>query len=561
MTGREQYQVTARQALRADAAAVVVSKEVAESRDFELRLSKDNGATSILLPTVEGIEWSDTSDEGSVNSSPTISGAVTLRQPLENGKSTLPDIQPNDLFECLANGKTVWKMRAVQPAYSATDGTVTVELQDEMRQLALSRANFAYANKRPDEIATDVCNKFGIKRGSLLRMKILDSKTGQPSATSVVVHKLKQNSASPQGVIRTAYSDGQRLSGQRYVMRWNYLLDQLEVTAMQPGTIAYRFTESTITDAQIEVKSKGNFATSLQASWRIPMPKLKTNEAKKSWVKKHPRSKPIVVKADAAVVKRFGNISQYVEITAKNKSEALKKAKNDLAARIVPVKTLTFTTAGVAAVRRGDYIEVHLPNQGFDHRQLWVQSVSHSVSESYTMEVTARFDDPMNAKKIKAEAEAAARYRKAQAKKKKAAKTTSASGYAWHTVGATQDNYSGGAVACGDRYKNGGFSYAELGVDGDNAGMSTHGGFLADLFIASGELKSATGTGLPCGFKVQVRKIVGGKGVGKIYTLTKVDNGSGQPGNSHFKIDLEPGITAALGFTLNDSENIQVRRA
>ena len=561
MTGREQYQVTARQALRADAAAVVVSKEVAESRDFELRLSKDNGATSILLPTVEGIEWSDTSDEGSVNSSPTISGAVTLRQPLENGKSTLPDIQPNDLFECLANGKTVWKMRAVQPAYSATDGTVTVELQDEMRQLALSRANFAYANKRPDEIATDVCNKFGIKRGSLLRMKILDSKTGQPSATSVVVHKLKQNSASPQGVIRTAYSDGQRLSGQRYVMRWNYLLDQLEVTAMQPGTIAYRFTESTITDAQIEVKSKGNFATSLQASWRIPMPKLKTNKAKKSWVKKHPRSKPIVVKADAAVVKRFGNISQYVEITAKNKSEALKKAKNDLAARIVPVKTLTFTTAGVAAVRRGDYIEVHLPNQGFDHRQLWVQSVSHSVSESYTMEVTARFDDPMNAKKIKAEAEAAARYRKAQAKKKKAAKTTSASGYAWHTVGATQDNYSGGAVACGDRYKNGGFSYAELGVDGDNAGMSTHGGFLADLFIASGELKSATGTGLPCGFKVQVRKIVGGKGVGKIYTLTKVDNGSGQPGNSHFKIDLEPGITAALGFTLNDSVNIQVRRA
>ena len=55
--------------------------------------------------------------------------------------------------------------------------------------------------------------------------------------------------------------------------------------------------------------------------------------------------------------------------------------------------------------------------------------------------------------------------------------------------------------------------------------------------------------------------VVGGKGVGKIYTLTKVDNGSGQPGNSHFKIDLEPGITAALGFTLNDSENIQVRRA
>ena len=561
MTGREQYQATARQALRADAVAnaVVSSNEVAESRDFQLRLSKDNGATSVLLPTVEQIEWSDTSDEGSVNSSPTITGSVTLRQPLEDGKSTLPDIQPNDRFECLLNGKTVWKMRAVQPAYSASDGTVSIELQDEMRQLALSRANFAYADKRPDEIALSVCNRFGIKRGSLLRMKILNSKTGQPSTTSVAVHKLKQKSASPSGVIRAAYSNGQRLSGQRYLMRWNHVLDQLEVTAMQPGMVTYKFTESTITDAQIEVKSKGTFATSLQASWRVPMPKLKTNKAKKSWVKKHPR-KTIVVKADAAVIRRYGNISKYVEITAKNKKEALDKAKNDLAASMVPVKTLTFTTAGVAGVRRGDYIEVHLPNQGFNHRQLWVQSVSHSVGESYTMEVTARFDDPMNGTKIRAEAAAAARYRKAQAKKKKEAKA-STSGYAWHTVGATQDNYSGGAVACGDRYKNGGFSYAELGVAGTNAGMSSHGGFLADLFIASGELKSATGTGLPCGFKVQVRKVVGGKGVGKIYTLTKVDNGSGQPGNRHFKIDLEPGITAALGFTLNDSVDIQVRRA
>lgn len=420
MTGREQYQATARQALRANAAVVRASNEVVESGDFQLRLQAKNGVDWISLPSVEQIEWSDTSDEGSVNSSPTISGTVTLRQPLENGTSTtLPDIQPNDLFECLLNGYTIWKMRAVQPAYSAADGTVTVELQDEMRQLALSRDKFAFINLRPDQIATKVCDRFGIKHGTFLQMKEL-SKNGNPTKNSVRVHKLKQNSASPSGVIRTAYSDGQRLSGQRYVMRWNYVLDQLEILAMEPSASLYRFSESTITDAQIEVIPKGTFATSLQVAWRKPMPKNLTRKKKKSWVKEHPYKRIDVVKPENPdVIKRYGNIRITVEMTRDSKAKALADAKNDLAARLTPKKTLTFTTAGVAGVRRGDYIEVHLPKQGFDHRQLWVQSVSHTVSESYTMEVTARFDDPMNGLKIKAEAQAAIRYRAA---KKKAAK-------------------------------------------------------------------------------------------------------------------------------------------
>lgn len=318
-------------------------------------------------------------------------------------------------------------MRAVQPAYSAADGTVSVELQDEMRQLALSRDKFAFTNQRPDQIATTVCKRFGIKHGTFLQMKEL-SKNGNPTKTPVRVHKLKQNSASPSGVIRTAYSDGQRLSGQRYVMRWNYVLDQLEILAMEPSTSRlYMFSESTITDAQIEVTPKGTFATSLQVAWRKPMPKNLTRKKKKSWVKEHPYKRIDVVKPENSdVIKRYGNIRITVEMTRDSKAKALADAKNDLAARLTPKKTLTFTTAGVAGVRRGDYIEVYLPKQGFRDagnpgrgRQLWVQSVSHTVSESYTMEVTARFDDPMNGQKIKAEAQAAIRYRAA---KRKAAK-------------------------------------------------------------------------------------------------------------------------------------------
>jgi len=128
----------------------------------------------------------------------------------------------------------------------------------------------------------------------------------------------------------------------------------------------------------------------------------------------------------------------------------------------------------------------------------------------------------------------------------------------WVKVGATTDDYSGGDVSCGNEAKNNGFSYAELGVAGTNKKLklARNGGFLADLFDIKGEVTDGTPTGLKCRFKLEIRDP---KKPSKTWFITKVDNGSGQAGDAHYKIDLEPGITKALKFS--GKGDVEIRRA
>ena len=119
------------------------------------------------------------------------------------------------------------------------------------------------------------------------------------------------------------------------------------------------------------------------------------------------------------VIAKYGYIERRVEFSAAGVKEARAHAQTMLAAMLRPKKTLTFNVAGEPKIRRGDFIRVNLPAQGFAKKQMWVQSVAHSVSDQYTMEVVARFDNPFSASQIKKEKAAAARYKKAAEKKEK----------------------------------------------------------------------------------------------------------------------------------------------
>jgi TP901 family phage tail tape measure protein len=116
----------------------------------------------------------------------------------------------------------------------------------------------------------------------------------------------------------------------------------------------------------------------------------------------------------------------------------------------------------------------------------------------------------------------------------------------WTKVGATIDPTAGQP-----QYDEGynGMSYAELLVAGANAGL--RGQALGPTLGISGK----GWVGMPMKTPLKIR--MPGKGAGK--TIYKIDNGSGQTGNPHYKIDLHEGIANALGWTPN--QDVEVARA
>jgi hypothetical protein len=112
-------------------------------------------------------------------------------------------------------------------------------------------------------------------------------------------------------------------------------------------------------------------------------------------------------------------------------------------------------------------------------------------------------------------------------------------GQGWIVVGATM--FDGAPGSCGT-LGDGRPQYAELGQAGANAGM---GGLLGPLFGLHGPL--------PCGYALDVEYN------GKVVTAYKGDIGSGQLGESHFKIDMHTGLYQALGFSAGRGD-VRIRK-
>jgi hypothetical protein len=110
----------------------------------------------------------------------------------------------------------------------------------------------------------------------------------------------------------------------------------------------------------------------------------------------------------------------------------------------------------------------------------------------------------------------------------------------WVRVGATLDPTGG---QTGDPN----MTFAELLEAGTNAGMRP------DLTQLLGETRGSYG--MPMGTSIGIRM----PGSSRSFRISKNDVGSGQAGNPHYKIDLHPGIAAALGWSPNG--DVEVHRA
>jgi hypothetical protein len=140
-----------------------------------------------------------------------------------------------------------------------------------------------------------------------------------------------------------------------------------------------------ILDAEIVETHKNNYATVLTAHATIKTGKQEHRKVK-------------VTVYDNDTVKRFGWIHAEQTFQGIDSVHELRnRAKHELAQRMHPDRTITLSHAGIALVRRGDTMELDIPEFGYKGAKglVFVSSVSHQVNSSgYSMDLEFSLKDP-----------------------------------------------------------------------------------------------------------------------------------------------------------------------
>ena len=238
---------------------------------------------------VESLSWSDGNDSDSTNAFPVLSGSLTLRQPNAKQGGRIPTLPPNNAkIVCFveAEGKRVllWEMRATKRSFK-DDGSITYDLIDQMKWVAISRGNFRFTSegKGPHrhgwtahEIAEYVCERYKIPHQTVT---VKGKKHPALMQGSYRIVKLAMNKVSPIAVIREAYRQEQLRSGIRHVVRWDYQHNRLVVEPMTTHRTLWEF-EHQIENDTFETTTRDDFCTALRGRWSKPGTQTITTKSK-----------------------------------------------------------------------------------------------------------------------------------------------------------------------------------------------------------------------------------------------------------------------------------------
>lgn len=378
-----------------------------------LRLAEQEFRVTALRPGLgalsldgiaETVEWTDGSDDpgGDLNDFVVMTGQLTIRRPLDrditlkNGHVIKLDVQWGGKWT------EVWRMRVWDTDESAgSDGTWTLDLSDDMRQLGISRDNWRYKRGktkrrhgwRYHEIVLDVCRRYGVPVGTLVK-------------GSRRINHLVHHGTSPIDVIKTAVDLERSWSGRKLVITWRD--GKLNVLPLRRQASLYELGGQLIT-ADVATERRGDLATSLTARATVRRGKKRTHL-------KYEYTNP-------AAKRQFGLIHDQVTFHGiDSRGELRDRAKRSVAKRIVLRPTISATHAGIAFLRRGDAVQVQLPDQGISGAAgiVFCQQITHTVSAgTYTMDLTLNTTDPLDPREVQKAKDKAARLRKAAAKKAK----------------------------------------------------------------------------------------------------------------------------------------------
>jgi hypothetical protein len=517
-----------------------------------------------------------------------------------------------------------WAMRVVPGSVAAvnqnsaaeqvtlSDGAWNLSLSDDLFLLSLSVDDFQFTKGRvrnrqgwrAHQIAAAVCAKYRIPVRTLAK-----------GTSWMSLNTVETTATSPAEVIQLAYQNEQNATGRIFVIKWgapdrHHPFGALEVTPLRRNKTLLVFRDQ-LTEAILTRSQSPQFATVIEARGTLQS--------------SHGKNLPIkaIAKSDAGIkrygwvyrISDFGPVSSHAELTV--------LAKRALASVLAPLRSAEVVNPGVASIRRGDAIRIDIPEEGYaaldlnadgtprmpahkkqlagalaaaektdptmfalpdpsllsptgaassspgttntlqaltsalpyvlpvaDQGIAFVTSAQHTVSAgSYQVDISTGFVDILDPSEVQAEIDAAIRMAKAPRTGSVLASAGSAlaSGGGWITIGASVDPTQGQAPTYPDH---GGMSFAELLQAGTNRGL--HPTLTEVLGLSSGTYGMAMETAI----------LIRMPGSSTQYTIYKNDVGSGQAGDPYYKIDLHPGIAAALGVSATTFlGSVQVKRA
>ena len=385
-----------------------------DEQEFRYKLIRPGSVNVHLDNVVESCEWRDEGTPGQINTIPVLRGSMTIREPHPDDPFSKIEIRDGYVIRCSVKWggewKELWEMRILKTTSGVADGTLTLELADDMILLSKSVYNFSFKQGKKH-------HKKGFRYWEIVRRIARMTKTPLDRKMPKGERWIKdfdEKKISPLEAIRQAVQLEQDWSGRPHVIRW--VDGKVSIKRMRRNPILYTFREQ-IRSADI---SKNRKAEPFTAMTGVGSMKKKDKDGKT----KNKKIEITVVDRDA--VKKFGYI--HTQVSLGNKLESREEAKKLLRQKIKeslePVIVIeNFTHYGIAFIRRGDAVRISIPWEQIKGKRgyLFVVSVVHSVSGGdYTMTLTLAIKDPLDPNDLREMREKALRQRKREKKGKDA---------------------------------------------------------------------------------------------------------------------------------------------
>ncbi|HEX7088726.1 MAG TPA: hypothetical protein VF192_01240 [Longimicrobiales bacterium] len=372
--------------------------------DFEFKLTLIRGGRTRRINLDSFVTDFSWSDEESV-----LTGAVTLRRPDADDPRSLV-IGTGYRIRChvrhAGRWYELWTMRCSRPRVDPIEGTIEVDLKDDLVGLRRSKRKWSFRKTKrrkkgwnAAEVTREVCRREGVKIRSL------------PEAR----HRMDklELTGSALDVIKKAWAHERDKSGRRFFIRMRD--GKLEVVPYRRNRILYTL-GAAIEGVELEETQAERPVTVIIAKGRIG----KGKGAKKVRHTEYRR----------AIVRRFGYIPEEKDYGRVRSHRDLKlRARRDLAKKIRVKRQGRVSTPGIPFIRRGEGMRYLSKEPGWhggtdeirDRTYVFTTDVHHHVSGGgeYTTDFGFIQEDPFVKDRERREKEARERKKRERGKRRR----------------------------------------------------------------------------------------------------------------------------------------------
>lgn len=365
--------------------------------EFNVQVIGQSGVATSIDSAVESFRWTD---DGTA-----LTGDLSLRRPDPTDASSLPirkGYQVRLRVRWKSRWYVVWTMRADSPETDLGEGTVTVEVADDLDRLRRNKRNWYFRKTksrkrgwRADEIARKAGRREGVRIGKLAR--------------GTTRFELTRKDASALDIVKAAYAKEREATGRRFIIRLRN--GRLDVVPYRRNPILYVLKDQ-ISAALLSEEQKSRPVTVVRARGRLGKgrgsKKLRMTVFRKS------------------LVNQFGYLSRDKDYGRVSSRAALRRAATRELAKEVRIRnTASITFPGIPFIARGDGMRWIVDEPGWkgraehslDRSFVYVRSIAHEVTDTYTSTAEIAQEDPYAKDAARLDAE-----RRQRAKKRRKAR-------------------------------------------------------------------------------------------------------------------------------------------